>query len=52
LKKIALLIILFSVIFNLYAQEKDSLSLSQKVYPLNYRVDIPLTTVAAVTASK
>jgi len=51
LKKIPLFIFLVSVIFNLYAQEKDSLSLSQKVYHLNYWVDIPLTAVAAVTAS-
>ena len=51
MKKIPLFIFLVSVIFNLYAQEKDSLSLSQKVYHLNYWVDIPLTAVAAVTAS-
>jgi membrane-associated phospholipid phosphatase len=49
LKKITLSIILFLVIFNLYAQEKDSLRLSQKVYTLNYWVDIPLTSVAAIT---
>jgi len=50
LKKIALLIFLFSLIFNLYAQGKDSLSLRQKVYPLNYWVDIPITSVTLATA--
>ena len=49
MKKIALLIIQFSVAINLYGVERDSLKQNQMVYSLNYWVDIPLTSVALAT---
>lgn len=47
-KKIVFTILLAAMICNLWAGEKDSLR--QKVYQLNYYVDIPLTTVGIATA--
>jgi len=50
LKKSITFIYLLSVLFNLDAAERDSLSLKQKVYTVNYRIDIPITAVAIATS--
>jgi len=47
LRNITIFLILFSVVFNLYAEERDSLR--QKVYTMNYQIDIPVTSVAIAT---
>ena len=47
--KIVISILLTTVICNLYAGEKDTLR--QKVYRINYYVDVPATTVGLITAS-
>jgi len=50
LKKITTLIVLITLVLNSYAAEKDSLNLKQKVYTVNYRIDIPVTTVTIATS--
>jgi len=50
LKKITSLIVLITLAINSYAAEKDSLNLKQKVYTVNYRIDIPVTTVTIATS--
>ena len=47
-KKLVITFLLTATVCNLFAGEKDSLR--QKVYHLNYYVDLPLTTVGIATA--
>lgn len=49
MRKIFLSLFLTATIFNLYAGEKDSLR--QKVYSINYFIDVPLTVVGIASAS-
>lgn len=48
LKKILYFIIFFSIACNLNGEDRDSLK--HKVYPINYWVDIPVTSVAIATS--
>ena len=50
MKKITAFIFLLLVVFNLNAAERDSLNLKQKVYTVNYWIEVPVTSVGIVTA--
>ncbi len=50
MKNIITIVVLFSLLLNLQAEERDSLKQTRKVYSLNYKIDIPLTSVGIATA--
>ena len=41
---------LFFLLLNLYTEKRDSLKLERKVYSLDYKIDVPLTSVGIATA--
>lgn len=50
MNKVIAFAVLFSLLLNLHAEERDSLRQARKVYSLNYPIEVPLTAVGIGTA--